>query len=199
MVPQVALRGEVGPSEYASSVEPEPVKKCIACGQLKTFHRTRASYCKDCCKEHDRAWRARNPDKVKARTKKRTHSPAHKRQTSIYRAVRRRTDPTFREREIIQSRRNKLKNAYGLTLEDFEAMKSTQNNLCAICGKPNSVIRLGRVRDLSVDHDHKTEKVRALLCYHCNSGLGHFRDDVEVMAKAITYLNHHAGKSSASA
>ena len=52
---------------------------------------------------------------------------------------------------------------------------------CMICGRKEKLV---------VDHDHNSGKVRGLLCNHCNRGLGHFRDDPEVMAIAIEYINN---------
>lgn len=63
-------------------------------------------------------------------------------------------------------------------------MREAQGDCCPICTKP-----LGRAH---VDHDHATGKVRALLCHHCNIGLGHFRDDKVALARAIDYLTEHA-------
>ena len=176
----------------------EPKKICAACGLLKTYHNTRKSYCKDCCKEHERKWRARNPDKVKARTKEKAHDPERQITTSTYRKIARRSNPLYRDKELSANRRVALRK-YGLTAEDWQKMADAQNNLCAICGKPETRKTLKTVRRLAVDHDHLTNNVRALLCGACNAGLGHFKDDASLMRKAIAYLEHHAGKSSASA
>jgi hypothetical protein len=76
---------------------------------------------------------------------------------------------------------------YGLTLDDFEAMKDRQDCRCAICREafgPNP-------RDVHVDHDHATGKVRALLCNLCNAGLGQFREEPTYLAAAIAYLRLH--------
>ncbi len=51
---------------------------------------------------------------------------------------------------------------YGLTPAKYRAMLRLQGGTCAICGRPPRSIRL------HVDHNHKTGKVRALLCYFCN-------------------------------
>lgn len=74
-----------------------------------------------------------------------------------------------------------LKN-YGLTPEDYEMLLVNQEERCAICGETP----LRGV--LYVDHDHETGKVRGLLCGACNSGLGQFRDDPNVLRAAIDYL-----------
>ena len=72
---------------------------------------------------------------------------------------------------------------YGISLEEFEILLDKQQGMCAICGRP-----WGAGRNDGVDHDHKTGVVRGLLCTMCNAGLGHFSDDVELMRKAISYL-----------
>lgn len=67
---------------------------------------------------------------------------------------------------------------YGLTRAQYDEMAEKG---CAICG--------GQPSDrLYVDHDHKTGMVRGLLCHQCNSGLGMFKDDKSLLAKAIEYL-----------
>lgn len=78
---------------------------------------------------------------------------------------------------------------YGLTEEDFAAMKVAQEGRCAICGE---VFGDG-FRDANVDHDHITGVVRGILCRTCNAGLGQFKDKVEHLGAAIRYLNKHQG------
>ena len=55
---------------------------------------------------------------------------------------------------------------------------------CVICGSDEPLV---------VDHDHKTGKVRGMLCNHCNRGLGHFRDDPELLQFAAIYLQELGG------
>jgi hypothetical protein len=85
---------------------------------------------------------------------------------------------------------------YGITVDEFEAMHAAQNNLCAVCGKPNtSTTKHGeRILRLEVDRCHKTGKVRALLCNTCNHLLGNARNNVEILQSAISYLEKHAAK-----
>lgn len=74
------------------------------------------------------------------------------------------------------------------TWEQFTVLTAQmENGTCDICGKP----REGN-RRLRVDHDHKTEKFRGLLCHDCNVGLGHFKDDPDLLQKAIDYLQKAA-------
>jgi hypothetical protein len=60
-------------------------------------------------------------------------------------------------------------------------MKEKQEDKCAICKRPFD-------RTPHVDHSHKTGKIRGLLCFHCNSGLGMFGDCMDTMESAINYL-----------
>lgn len=76
----------------------------------------------------------------------------------------------------------RLKTLYGLSKTEFAALKAHQEGHCAICG-----VFAGNA--LSVDHDHFSKEVRGLLCWSCNIGLGHFRDNPDTLTKAIAYLN----------
>lgn len=60
----------------------------------------------------------------------------------------------------------KLKNHYGLSVDDYERMQQNQKGVCKICQKPPGK------RRLAVDHCHTNNKVRALLCASCNTLLG---------------------------
>jgi len=79
---------------------------------------------------------------------------------------------------------------YGLTLEQYKAMKAKSNNTCYICGKPPT-----NKKALHIDHNHKTGQVRGLLCFLCNRYLiGKMGDEencVQLFLKASSYL---AGK-----
>lgn len=79
---------------------------------------------------------------------------------------------------------------FGITLEDFNAMLVLQNGVCAICGNPPQNTN-GRNWRLNVDHCHACGEVRMLLCSTCNNGLGCFKDNPELLLKAIGYLSKH--------
>lgn len=85
------------------------------------------------------------------------------------------------------SRNYHLIRTYGISLEDYNNMFEEQNGKCSICKIDNSLLK----KDLAVDHCHKTEKVRSLLCGNCNLGLGSFQDSIEFMEEAIVYLKKH--------
>jgi len=91
------------------------------------------------------------------------------------------------------SRIYKLKEAYGITPEDYDAMYKQQQGRCATCGvqkepwEAGSGIE-GRDRFLVVDHCHVDGWVRGLLCGNCNHGLGKFCDDPALMRAAADYL-----------
>ncbi len=85
----------------------------------------------------------------------------------------------------------KLKYEYGLTLEEKDKMYVEQQGCCAICGIPESLITQGNNKRLGVDHCHRTNKVRGLLCTNCNLALGMFSDDKEILKNAILYLDKY--------
>jgi len=72
-----------------------------------------------------------------------------------------------------------LKYKYGISLADFNILKEKQNGKCAICHNEDI---------LYVDHCHKSNKVRGLLCQKCNTAIGFFNDDTERMLSAVNYL-----------
>jgi hypothetical protein len=76
-----------------------------------------------------------------------------------------------------------LRQVFNMTLDDYNALLSSQNNVCAICEQPCST-----GQRLSVDHDHATGKIRGLLCRKCNSALGHFDDRLELLTRAVKYM-----------
>jgi len=83
---------------------------------------------------------------------------------------------------------SQLKTKYGISLRQYNKLLGKQQGLCAICGQPEVMVRKGKVQNLSVDHCHSTGRVRGLLCSSCNPMLGLSREDISILAKAITYL-----------
>lgn len=86
-------------------------------------------------------------------------------------------------------RKHQIKYYHKLSKIEFDKMREDQDYSCAICGIHESLIN--RPRPLVVDHNHKTGRVRALLCGHCNSALGMLREDAETAASMIEYILQH--------
>lgn len=76
-----------------------------------------------------------------------------------------------------QVKRSTAKSNHGLSAEDYESLLKGS---CAICGL--------RTKKMSIDHNHKTSKYRAVLCHNCNVGLGHFKDNPALLVTAMEYL-----------
>jgi len=70
---------------------------------------------------------------------------------------------------------------FGLTEEQFENIKREQNNKCKLCNND--------LKSYTIDHCHKTGKIRGILCIKCNNGLGLFNDDIELLKKAVNYID----------
>lgn len=80
-----------------------------------------------------------------------------------------------------------LKKNYGMSIEAFELMLSGQGNRCA---NPGCRV-LVQKRGWCVDHDHKSGKIRGILCFECNRLLGAAKDELGVLFGAATYLARH--------
>lgn len=81
-----------------------------------------------------------------------------------------------------------LRRRFGITLQEYDAMLAAQGGVCAVCGEPPSAKRL------AVDHNHTTGKVRALLCYSCNSALGLLNEDRARIQRLDAFLELHGSK-----
>lgn len=95
-------------------------------------------------------------------------------------------------KEWYQNNKEKIQNTqylykFGITSEEYNVKLLKQNFCCAICGKHMAYNK----RRLVVDHCHTTNKIRDLLCDNCNVLLGHAKDDIEILQKAISYLKEH--------
>ena len=149
-------------------------KKCRRCGEVKTRAEFTvrqsgprvghmATYCKPCASAlTSAAWKARLT-----------------------------ADPTWYRRIHWRS---KLKRMYGITPEDYARMLVEQDNGCAICRAMNPTVGNRKYKKnhrtvFDVDHDHKTGKVRGLLCTRCNRLVGLANDDPHVARRLVEYLS----------
>lgn len=74
---------------------------------------------------------------------------------------------------------------YGLTIEEYNEMYIEQKGKCAICKESGK---------LFVDHNHKTNKIRGLLCGRCNFAIGYAREDEKIIKNALKYLRKYNEK-----
>ena len=84
-----------------------------------------------------------------------------------------------KERLYGGNRHYHLKHRYGIGADEFDKLVRDQDGVCAICNKPDPE---------HVDHDHANGRVRGILCFNCNGGLGQFGDDPERLVRAQLYL-----------
>jgi hypothetical protein len=147
-------------------------RPCKKCGNKLRY--TSMTGCVSCTKENSikrfengdvKKWVEKNREKVNSSNRKRYKS-------------------LNLEEKKIRNRKQQVA-IYGLTLEQYDAMIKDQNEVCALCGKPETNIKK---QNMCIDHDHITGEVRALLCDRCNRGIGSFNDDIDLLEKAIAYL-----------
>lgn len=79
----------------------------------------------------------------------------------------------------------RMKSVYGIDAQQYKTLLENQKGLCAICGTARPETPSGT---WCIDHDHVTGEIRGLLCFLCNSGLGHFRDRIDLIENAKAYL-----------
>jgi hypothetical protein len=81
----------------------------------------------------------------------------------------------------------KIKRQFGI---DYQEWLDKQEGRCAICRTDDPSPK----RFFCTDHDHRTGKVRGLLCDRCNRGIECFRDDPKIIEQAMRYAEIHLSK-----
>jgi hypothetical protein len=145
-------------------------------------------------------WRKANPERIKAYNRRYMAPPEVKKKRNATMARWRknnaeRVKDNYRRRRDadpegwkLRFRKTKLKQKYGITLDDYDQMLTEQDGVCAICGGSQDHAAPWR---LAVDHDRETGRVRELLCSACNTGLGSFTHNPVKLQAAIAYLKKH--------
>jgi len=121
------------------------------------------------------------------------HSHASREEKNKQQRERYHNDPIYREKRKAEVRKtdkntkreHHLRYEFGISTSIYNDILAEQYGVCAICGAKYSD---KKNRRLHVDHDHVTDKVRGLLCSNCNTGLGNFKDNPELLQLAIDYL-----------
>ncbi len=161
--------------------------KCKKTKELKLFNKKKqrkdgySSTCSECDLAYHRQYRQKNAKEL-----------AKKKREYYLRNFK-----YIRNRE----RGKALKWRYGLADGEYSIIFNEQNGVCAICGEKETHTISGTVCNLSVDHEHDSKKsgtkyahdrskVRGLLCGNCNRALGLFKDDLDILVSAISYLQN---------
>lgn len=97
----------------------------------------------------------------------------------------------LRAERAVYNRKRHLHKQYGITIKTWAQMLVKQKGVCAVCKQPERKVnnRNGRLQPLCVDHDHKTGRVRGLLCCRCNRSIGLLGDDTQLIKQIWQYLN----------
>jgi len=142
-------------------------------------------------KAYQRQWEKDNPEKVKANQKKSRQKYAEK--LKLERKKKWASADKAKSNEAVKQWRLKnpsahqnirLKRQFGITKSEWDEMLISQGSCCAICERAES----GGKRGWNTDHCHETGIVRGILCNSCNVALGHFKDDIKILYRAIVYL-----------
>lgn len=167
---------------------------CKPCHSLRT--KKWASQNKEYCTEKAIKWANKNPLKV-SQIKKKSWYKHHdknidesRKKYQKHKKVRSKNslDKYHTNPRIASDRR--LKRLFGMTQDEYDAMEISQDFKCAICKNFETVLDNKKlsIRNLAVDHCHQSKKVRGLLCFKCNIGLGKFNDSIDELQSAIEYL-----------
>lgn len=149
-------------NKNCEQVNPQPLSKFY---NDKGHKDGKMAICKHCKSKKVYEWRAKNPQ--------------------IYNAL----AVSWRQKNPEKQHATDIKRIYGLSIEKYNEMLTIQSCKCAICEKQHDPsVKRGR---LYVDHCHKSGETRALLCGACNSAIGYFKDDIELLKKAIAYINKY--------
>lgn len=161
------------------------MKKCGRCQIEKSateFNKNRSTksglqdYCRDCQKQAKKKWIEKNPGIVSELAKKYRSKDPEK-----YRARSRQ----WRKDNPEKSMSIDLKRKYGITYDHWKVMFDQQEGKCLVCNKHQNELN----QKLAVDHDHKTNQIRGLICCQCNRGIGYLQDDPILLRKAALYLD----------
>lgn len=151
---------------YCKEIKPE---KKFSISRANTFRGQRSYACLICSRKQYKQIRKRNPE-----IEKRRRAKIRKEYKS----------PEFQAKQ----RNAMLKSRYGITSEIYEDLLLKQGGVCAICGENNNH---KNHKCLHIDHNHKTNTVRGLLCLRCNTLLGLCNEDSEILKKATDYIYRH--------
>lgn len=153
------------------------------------YHENKDSLDKEALKEYHDAYYQANKENWNKRT------PEQREKINAARRTKYANDQAYRDQQRLkakewqeahpQKRKAQRIKKFGITLDEFNQLLKDQDGKCAICGYSD---RSNPNFFPVVDHDHETGKVRGLLCMNCNQAIGKFKDDLNIIKSAISYL-----------
>lgn len=149
-------------------------------------HPEREHEAKGMCKSCYVQWRRHQPDFPRAKCHPERYHVARGLCASCYAMFRIRTKPEVAARVKETQREWELQRKYGIGISEYEGLLTRQNGKCAICGTMNP--RTPKRGRFVVDHDHRDNTVRGLLCFQCNVGIGAFSENADSLLRAADYL-----------
>jgi hypothetical protein len=141
---------------------------------------------KDRINTRRKAYRAKNRERFNEKQRERTKLMGSRQ----YPGKKKEWVSQNKERSVRCSLKRRVKFLYGIPRDKFEDIRHrAETEACEICGqKPSRRYHADRNGILHIDHPREEKRMRGLLCYRCNLGLGHFKDSIENLRAAINYL-----------
>lgn len=144
-------------------------RPCTICGVSFTPYRPDHKYCSVICRNRSRSIARTGSEEVKALNR------------WYYNQLK-------AERKGVMYREKAVKQKYGLTLAQYDALLAA-SPACALCGLPFDSTK--HALKPTLDHNHKTGELRAFIHGTCNSGIGHLGDSSERLLQAVKYLRRY--------
>lgn len=145
--------------------------------------------CKVCHVKLNTERRRRNPEKYRTYSREyQRRARANPETRKRYRETVKKWEVKNRERHLASVRARRLRTKYGLTPDAYDQMVAAQNGRCLICAD----LPRGRWKRLHIDHCHKTNRIRGLLCVGCNRAIGYLSDDPKRARALAAYLERPA-------
>lgn len=97
--------------------------------------------------------------------------------------------PKYKAKQKIYRNNTERFRIYGLTNDEHAVMLWDQSGKCKVCKEPETATYrdTGKIKNLAIDHCHKTKKVRGLLCSKCNQAIGLMKHNSEWLRVAALY------------
>ena len=187
--PKGTKRGPVGTYRGEFRITEKLCKKCGGTKPLSEFGVSRyktmsgnsgvriTTHCRECQRARKRAYHKENRTKFVAKAKAWAEANPER----------------YREQHRGIQHRKRLRR-FGITQAEYDALLSAQAGLCAVCGQLPPVHhcrRFAGADSLSIDHSHKTGKVRGLLCRKCNLALGNISESEKIALGLLEYIRKH--------